>query len=357
MVGSGEIAEAVPSSATFPAEWAPHRRCWIAWPCRHDAWSGGMDAARAATAEVIGAIAPFEPVVLVHHPEDASSIPRSFSNQVSTVAIPIDDSWLRDSGPTFRRTDDNRVEAIAWQFNAWGEIYTPYDQDREVARHIAARAGTPIIRVDLVLEGGAIHTDGRGTILVTAECLLHPSRNPGLTQPMIERRILTALGADRMIWLPAGLMDDETAGHVDEIATFIDERTILLAGGGGRSDPNRARVDACRRALNQTRTADGQAWRIAEAPTPMPRFHDNGVRITQSYVNCYLAGQGERAAVIIPAFNDPADADAAAMFRELVPDREIVQVDATAITRGGGGIHCITQQEPLPLDASPAGTA
>lgn len=337
------------SRPRFPAEWEPHRRCWIAWPCRPETWGPELASARNATAAVARAIAPFEPVRLLHRPEDVGSLPPGLPAAIETRSMAMDDSWLRDTGPTFRLTADGTVEAVCWRFNGWGGIYQPYALDAEMGRRIAAWTGTPGVTVDLVMEGGAIHTDGQGTILTTAECLLHPSRNPGLTQPEIERRILGALGADSMIWLPAGLIDDETAGHVDEIAMFADAGTIVLAGGGGRTDPNRARVDACRRALGDARTAAGDPWRLVEAPTPRPRHHPDGRRITQSYVNCYLAGDGARAGVILPAFDDPADDEAAALFAELFPDRRIVPVPAAAITRGGGGIHCITQQEPRPV--------
>lgn len=333
----------------FPAEWEPHRRCWIAWPCRAETWGSTLAAARSATADVARAITGFEPVCLVHRPEDVSTLPPDLAAIVEIRPAPMDDSWLRDSGPTFRLSADGSVDAILWRFNGWGEIYTPYALDAAMGGRIAAWAGMPPVASDLVLEGGAIHTDGQGTILTTAECLLHPSRNPRLTQPEIERRIMGALGADRLIWLPAGLVDDETAGHVDEIAMIADAETIVLAGGGDRTDPNRARVDACRRVLAGTRTAAGAPWRIVEAPTPRPRFHADGRRMTQSYVNCYLAGDGARSGVILPWFDDPADDEAAALFADLFPDRRIVSVPANAITRGGGGIHCITQQEPQPV--------
>lgn len=324
----------------MPAEWAPHRRTWMCWPCRAEAWGSArqLDAARASTAEIARAIARFEPVTMVARTTDASAAEQACGGFAEIFIAPIDDSWARDSGPTFL----SGRAGIAWRFNAWGEKYPGYDNDASLGDRILQRVGARTFRAPIVCEGGAIHVDGEGTLITTEQCLLNANRNPGRTREEISNILRQCTGARSVLWLPGEFADIETDGHVDNIACFSSPGRVLL-GIPPAVHPDFAAVAQLKQFLSEARDDNGRSFEIIEIAQPQ-RLRDDwrGRPLAASYVNFYLANGG----LVMPAFDDPADLPAMRILNDSFPEREVVQIDARDLVEGGGGIHCITQQEP-----------
>jgi len=327
---------------SMPAEWAPHDRCWIAWPCRESLWGAGIDAACAAYANVARAIAEFEPVTMVCNPSDVAEASLACGAGVEMLSLPIDDSWMRDTGPTFVTDGRGQMAGIDWQFNGWGKKYEVYGQDAQLASRVAEQLGIQSFEAPIVLEGGAVHVDGEGTALVTEQCLLDPNRNPGVLRHEMDRHLQDLLGIDRVIWLETGYDGDETAGHIDEICVFAAPGVVLACTTDDENDRNFPIFQANLERLRAATDAKGRSLDIVELPTPRRRDRPDGQRLTLSYVNFYIANGG----VVIPDFEDDQDVRVYRLFREIFPDRRVVQVPALDIVAGGGGIHCITQQQP-----------
>lgn len=315
----------------MPAEWEPHERCWMAWPCRLSLWGERYEAACLAYAAAARAIAEFEPVTMLA-PESLVPVAKlQLGRRVEVAPAEIDDSWARDTAPVFVADGEGRVGGVAWRFNAWGNRYHPYERDARLARVMLDRLRLRAWDGPMVLEGGAVHVDGRGTVLTTEECLLNANRNPTLSQRQVEERLAMYLGARRVIWLERGLVGDETDGHVDNLARFVAPGVVMLAWTDDPADPNREVV------------ADAEARLLAAGletirlPLPEPR-----PGLVLSYVNFYVAN----GATIVPIFEDPADEQAAALIARAFPGRKVVQLPALDIVCGGGGIHCITREQP-----------
>jgi agmatine deiminase len=328
----------------MPAEWAEHARTWMCWPCRQEAWGGpeGLLRARQAFARVARAISTFEPVTMAARPHDAAEARLATSGKVEIFEVELDDSWARDTGPTFLTGADGKRAGVAWRFNAWGNKYHPYTDDGEFAARALARAGVPAYCASMVCEGGAIHADGQGTLLTTEQCLLNANRNPNLTRQEIEECLVLFTGARHIVWLGDGFADDETDGHVDNIACFVAPGRVLV-GIPPKSHPDYEPVQDALVRLREARDAHGRALEIVEVAQPRkPRRDWRSRPLASSYVNFYLPNGG----VVMPAFDDPNDEAARSVMTDCFPDRDILQIDALDIVEGGGGIHCITQQEP-----------
>ncbi len=327
----------------MPAEWEPHSRCWMAWPCRDEVWGEHMDAARTAYADVARAIADFEPVTLVCNPADVAEASLTLGNgtAIDVLSMEIDDSWLRDSGPTFLLDRNGHLAGAHWRFNAWGQKYQPYGRDAVVAKQILKHVGARRFRAPFVLEGGAVHVDGEGTVLTTEQCLLNPNRNPDLTKAQVEQNLRDWLGVSTVIWLPEGIEDDETDGHVDEIACFVRPGVVLALSTDDKSDGNFDTLQTNLDILRSAKDAKGRPLQVIEVPQPARQEH-NGKRLSLSYVNFYIANGG----IVMPAFDVAEDERAFRIIRDAFPNRRVVQVHARDIFLGGGGIHCITQQQP-----------
>jgi agmatine deiminase len=326
----------------MPAEWQPHSRCWMAWPCNPAIWTNGLDVARRNFAQVIHAILEFEPVALLVRPVDRAAAWQLCGEQVEYWEYPLDDSWMRDFGPSFVIDRSGGLAGIDWRFNGWGKY--PHANDQHVARHLLDRLELPRIEAPLVLEGGAFHVDGEGTVLTTEQCLLHPNRNPDLGRDEIEALVLRHLGASHMIWLPQGIADDDTDGHIDEIACFVAPGVALALVGTDRDDIDYMPLQNNLSILRESTDARGRKLDVATIEQPEPVYKGRE-RLSQSYVNFYIANGG----VVMPAFGDMRrDALARGVLGELFPRHKILQVPARELAYGGGNIHCITQQQPLP---------
>ncbi len=277
-------------------------------------------------------------------------------SSVRVVAVPSDDSWIRDSGPTVLRHLDGRRMAVQWQFNAYGHLYAPHDRDREVATRVAEVERLRLAHAPFVLEGGAIHSDGQGTLLTTEECLLHPSRNPTLSRDQIQELLCAYTGANHVIWLGQGVVgDSDTNGHIDNLAGFIRPGVVALAWEPDPTDPQHAVSRDALERLRHARDAHGRALDVLKVPMPKPVTvaaddladpkpiaRHAGQRLAASYVNFYIANGG----VIVPTFNDPADEVALRVLQDAFPERQVIGVPSREILLGGGNIHCITQQIP-----------
>jgi agmatine deiminase len=320
----------------MPGEFAPHKRTLMGWPTRRELWGATLAQAKSDYADVANAIAAFEPVAMVAKPEDAEEARAALSGNVEIIELPIDDSWLRDNGPIFLLDGAGNRAASAFGFNAWGEKFTPYDEDARLARRLMRRWDVPCYDPDMVLEGGSVHVDGAGLVITTEQCLLHPSRNPGMSREEIEERVLAYLGADQMLWLGKGLVEDrDTDGHVDLIVQVTGPRAIVLQTVPD-ANPN---AENCRENLARAR---GAGLAVLE----FEHLHYGEVAgdpVTMSYLNLYLCN----GAAIVPTSGVPAsDEPALARLAEVVPEREIVAVPGMVLAYGGGGPHCITQQVP-----------
>jgi agmatine deiminase len=343
-IGSASIpAMTSPHSSRMPAEWTPHERCLMAWPTRPELWHGQYEAATAEYAAVAQAIARFEPVLMVAAPGSGDAARRGCGPSVEVIELPIDDSWLRDSGPIFVLDPDGARTGIDFRFNAWGERFFPYADDDRLPERLLAHLGIPCQRVDMVLEGGSITVDGEGTLITTEQCLLNPNRNPGRSRQQIEDTLRQTLGVEVVIWLPFGLAEDSvTDGHVDGVCAFVRPGAVLLQTVTDRSDPNWDRLEANRQVLQRSRDAAGRPIEVLEMPY-LGHAEVGGRRVRVPSLNFYIAN----GAVIAPTAGVPTDDVMLARIADAIPEHEIVPVPARVIGFGGGGVHCITQQVPL----------
>lgn len=328
---------------SMPAEWAPHAGCWMAWPKRAELWREYLEAAREDYVRVAQAIAGFEPVTLLADPEQAADARKRCGPSVNVVSMPIDDSWLRDSGPTVVVDQTGRRAAAAFTFNAWGGKYQPFDRDAALGVSLAALAGIPAYRSTLVVEGGGFLSDGEGTLITAETCVLNPNRNPGWTKAEADAELRAMLGVKKVIWLPGDPTDTETDGHVDGYVAFVKPAAVLCEVVADPEDPRYAIMAENRRVLETETDARGRRFEllpIVEAPRSAVPLGQEGY--CRSYVNFYIAN----GAVIAPAYGIAEDASAALTLRRAYPGRTVVQIALNDLFRGGGGIHCITQQQP-----------
>ncbi|MEE2717465.1 MAG: agmatine deiminase family protein [SAR324 cluster bacterium] len=328
----------------MPAEWHPHTRCFMGWPCRVKTWGEGMAAAKAAYVEVAKAIGQFEPVVMTARPEDAKEARSMCGKTIEVLEIPMDDSWTRDSGPTFVIGHKGNVAGIDWEFNQWGADFPDIEEDADFAKRLLDRYGIHCFSAPFVLEGGSIHTDGDGTLLTTEQCLLHPNRNPDLRQEEIEQLLKEFLGVHHVIWLGDGLLDDISDGHVSNIACFAKPGIVLALTTKDPQDENYEPLRDNLERLRSEQDARGHNLEVIPIEQPEPEWKDD-TRLAMSYINFYLPNGG----IVMPAFDDPERDEAAReTLQRVFPERKVVQIPAMDIVSGGGGIHCITQQQPQP---------
>jgi len=323
----------------MPPETARHERTLMAWPCRRELWGSELDAARRDFAEVANAIAAFQPVTMVVPDGAAAAEARGMlTGAVELVELPIDDSWMRDSGPTFTLDADGRRAGVHFRFNAWGEKFVGWDRDEAAGGVLAERYGDVVFDAPLVLEGGSFLVNAQGSLVTTEQCLLNPNRNPDLDRAGIEDALRAYLGVTDVVWLGLGLVDDrDTDGHIDCIATFNDAGQLLLQSRPPGDQDHEAMEENRERAL---------AAGIEVISFPPLAYGDvAGASVPNAYLNLTLCN----GAVIVPVAGpaDPeTDEDALERIAAAFPGREVVAVPGLVIAHGGGGPHCITQQIP-----------
>ncbi|WP_249375156.1 agmatine/peptidylarginine deiminase [Streptomyces sp. I05A-00742] len=330
----------------MPAETQPHARTFLGWPPHGPVWGPYTAAVRGDVAAIARVVAEYEPVALLASPEDAAGARAACGGAVEIVRIPVDDLWLRDSGPTFVVRDDGRPAGVDLHFNGWGNKQA-HPRDGVLAELLLAARGVPRIDAPLTAEGGALETDGEGTLLVTESSLVNGNRNPGRSREEIERTLKDLLGVGKVIWLAGVRGRDITDCHVDALARFASPGTVVLSAPppGGRPDDVWTRVYAQAREVLSTATdARGRALEVVELPEPDPaELGRRGADFLGCYVNYYVAN----GVVVVPRFGDRrADERAVSVLRDLYPGREVRAVEIHDLAEGGGGIHCATQQQP-----------
>jgi len=327
----------------MPAEWAPHEATWVAWPSHADLWLENLGPARAAFARMVAAIAAGEAVhVLVPDAQQEKAAREALPERnVRYFRIPFGDIWLRDTAPVFLAGPDGARATVRFRFNGWGGKYV-LDHDDHVAERIAAESREArAFTVDQVLEGGALEVDGQGTVLTTRQCLLNPNRNGAVEEATVEGWLREALGAERVLWLGEGLVNDHTDGHVDTLVRFVRPGLVVAMEPRAGDDPNAGVL----RAL--LREVEAHGLEVARIPSPGRILDAEGRVMPASYANFYVSN----AAVVVPTYGSPFDDEAVECIGLLFPGRRTLGIDARAILTGGGAFHCITQQVPLPAAA------
>lgn len=350
----------------MPAEYEKHHGTLMIWPTRPGSWPFEAKAAKEAFSRIIQVISESEQVYLLVEKAYLQEAKTFLGDKPIYLDIPTNDAWARDTGPTILRNAQKEALAVDWAFNAWGGsfdgLYQDYEADDLVASRFSKALGIPLFDAHpFVLEGGAIHSDGEGTILVTESCLLSGGRNPNLSKDEIEASLVNYLGAEKIIWLPYGIYQDETNEHVDNVCAFVGPAELVLAWTDDQEDPQYAMSKADLDFLASQTDAKGRPFkvhkllipkkiqRIEESDLPGYDYEEGeeerqeGERLAASYVNFYICNQ----AVLVPQFDDVHDHLALELLAELFPDRKIQGIPARDILVGGGNIHCITQQIPL----------
>ncbi len=331
-------------SYLMPAEYAEHSATVVCWPARREIYGDLFFEAEEAHALVANTIARFEPVIMVVDPVFSARARELCGPGVEIVEIPIDDSWSRDSGPIYVFDASGNRVAMDFIFNGWGEKFTPFNKDAELAKEVARHFDDRVESVPVVLEGGSINVDGIGTLITTEQCLLHPNRNPSLSPKDIERTLSDTLGATHIVWLPYGLaLDDDTDGHVDNVAAFTRPGHVLLQGCDDTSEEDFARMATNEHVARTAIAANGKPLQVDVIPV-LPFVDIPNGRAVVPYLNFYVGNDF----VLIPVCGHPADADMVQLIGEYFPGREMVPLNVGRILAiGGGGIHCITQQVPM----------
>lgn len=340
----------------MPAEWEPHAATWIAWPYEPTDWPGKIEPVYWVYTEIVRALSASERVELVcanadveQHARECLSKIKDFGSRVRFHVQAHDRGWLRDSAPTIVLNQSGGAECIQWNFNAWAK-YENFLNDRAIPPLVSRVSGHPVITASrsdtgepFVLEGGAIETDGQGTLLVTEECLLSPvqERNPGLSREGYESIFREYLGITKTVWLDRGCAGDDTHGHIDDITRFVAPHTVVTAVEPDTQDENHEPLLENLRRLQNATDARGKPLTVIPLPMPKPVYFD-GMRLPASYANFYIANS----VVIVPTFNDVADREALTILAKLFPTREVVGVHSLDLVWGLGTLHCLSQQQP-----------
>ncbi|MDI5920424.1 agmatine deiminase [Halomonas sp. LR5S13] len=349
----------------MPAEFAPHDACWMLWPQRPDTWRYGAKPAQLAFAEVACAIAESETVFVGVNDEQYENARNQLPDHIRVIELSSNDAWMRDMGPTFLTHPDGRLAMVDWVFNAWGGLegglYFPWDKDKRIRTKIAEMLGIPRFVAPAVIEGGAFHVDGEGTLITTEECLLNANRNPELDRATMEALLWDYLGVEKVIWLPRGCHLDETDGHVDNLCCFVAPGQVALTWCDDETDPQYTITREALKVLEAARDARGRPLAVHKLPQPAPLYiaedeasgldrlssshpRQPGDRMAGSYVNFYIGNS----VVVMPFLDAAHDEQAREILQGLFPDKRVIGVPAREILLGGGNIHCITQQQPRP---------
>jgi len=335
------------SALQIPSETGPHTRTFMAWPALSSIWGRQLAAVRVDIARVAQAIAEYEPVVLLARPDQAAAAQSACGSRVEVIDISIDDLWIRDYGPTFV-VGPGQIAAVDTNFNGWGNKQNPHNLDAAATAAICAYYGLTRIDAPLVTEGGALETDGEGTLMATLSSIVNTNRNPGKTQAQITSELETTLGLEEIIWFAGLVGQDITDDHVDALARFSSPGHVILDNPGPSSPPGStwyAPYAQAKQVLSTATDARGRPLTVVELPEPdYSKIRGKGSQFLASYTNFYTAG----GAVFIPQYGDAtADAAAVGILGEQFPGRDIVALNIDTIASGGGGIHCSTQSQPV----------
>lgn len=352
--GSGQAPSSTPKTLGFhmPAEWEPHAGTWLTWP-RTDGISfpGKYDGVPPVYGQIISHLVHVEDVhINVWNKQMEDWVRGLLEKEKTPLArvffhhFPAYEPWCRDHGPTFLVRNDHgqRQRAIVdWDYNAWGGKYPPFDLDDAIPQHVARLRELPLFSPGIILEGGSIEVNGCGSVLTTTSCLLNPNRNPSVSKQRLEKYLCDYLGVTQVLWLADGIVGDDTDGHIDDLARFLNPRTIAIVVEKDRSDANYPILRENLELLRKMRDTEGRNFRIVELPMPALVEYE-GQRLPASYANFYIAN----GMVLVPTFNDKHDRAALEILQREFPDRKVIGIDSTELIWGLGSFHCITQQEP-----------
>ena len=342
---------------SMPAEWEPHEATWLGWPHNQTDWPGKLDTIRWVYGEIVRRISMGEIVRMLIRNQADKRLARSYLQRagcdlknVQFIVHPTNRGWMRDSGPIFvrRKHPTSNTAIVHFHFNAWAK-YPDWQKDRKVPESAACLLRKRLFNAecngkDFVIEGGGIEVNGRGTLLTTEECYLHPKvqvRNPGLGRKQIDETLKRYLGVTNVLWLRNGPVGDDTHGHIDDICRFVNRKTVVLIKESNRRDVNHRPLAENWERIRDLRLEDGSRPQVVPLPMPSP-LHFDGYRLPASYANFYICN----AAVLVPTFNDPNDRVALGILGELFKDRPVVGIHAVDLVLGFGTLHCLTQQQP-----------
>jgi agmatine deiminase len=334
----------------FPAEFAPQESMWLSWPHKEESWPGKIDAIYAPYSLFIKEVSKGQKVninvtneamktfALAHLEKAGVNL-----DQVRFHFFPTNDAWCRDHGPAFLinpKAEQKKV-LVKWEYNAWGEKYPPHDLDNQIPIKIATELGIPCFLTGIVMEGGSVEFNGKGTLLTSEACLLNENRNPQLNQEQIEKYLCDYYGVNHVLWVGDGIVGDDTDGHIDDITRFVNGDTVVTVVEENKSDENHHLLQENLDRLKKMRLEDGKQLNIVELPMPSPVIYEDQ-RLPASYANFYIANES----VIVPIFRDKNDQKALDILEECFPNRKVIGIDSTDIIWGLGSFHCLSQQEP-----------
>ncbi|MCW4029200.1 MAG: agmatine deiminase family protein [Candidatus Bathyarchaeota archaeon] len=340
-----------PLDYRMPAEWQPHSAIWLAWPYDPLTFPNRVEKVEGTYVQIVKEIHTSEHVNLFVKDEEtkqkASRLFQAADIDLSKVTFHIHDYadvWFRDYGPIFVKNSKHELAMIHWKFNSWGEKYETLLKDKEIPDVINQKMALPCFEPGIVLEGGSIDVNGEGTLLTTEQCLLNENRNPDLNKQQIEKYLCKYLGVQHFIWLKRGILGDDTDGHIDDLARFVNPTTIVCAYQENPNDADYAALQENYEILTQAVDQDGKPFRIVKLPMPKV-ISDEDYLLPASYTNFYIGNTK----VLVPVFNDPHDAEAIRILQELFPTRKVVGIYCGDVVYGFGTLHCISQQQPCPV--------
>ena len=334
----------------FPAEFYPHRATWLSWPHKEASWPGKIETIFPVYSQFIKYLSEGEKVCI----NVADPAMKAFAiqhlemaevdlQQIEFFFHPTNDAWCRDHGPAFLIHQTKKEKRIVdWGYNAWGNKYPPYDLDDDIPTRIAEKLNLPVHYPGLVMEGGSVEFNGKGTLLTTTSCLLNPNRNPNLNQSQIEQQLKDFYGVYNIIWLGDGIEGDDTDGHIDDLTRFVNENTVVTVIEDRKDDVNYLPLKENLEKLQLVCLENGESLKVVELPMPDPVVYEN-MRLPASYANFYIANQH----VVVPTFRCKKDDLALEILQKNFPDRKVVGLDSTDLIWGLGSFHCLSQQEPL----------
>lgn len=335
----------------FPAEFAPQDAMWLSWPHKEASWPGKIETIYPRYAEFIKLVAEGQKVNINIVDDEMRTKAWSYlekadarKENINFFIHPTNDAWCRDHGPAFLinpGASDYKKVIVDWGYNAWGGKYPPFDLDDVIPTKIASLYNIPVVYPGIVMEGGSVDFNGRGTLLTTTSCLLNENRNPHLSQAEVEKYLMDYYGVNNVLWLGDGIAGDDTDGHIDDITRFVNENTVVTVVEENRNDENYEPLQENLRNLKKLRLENGRQMNIVEIPMPSPVIHED-MRLPASYANFYISNQY----VIVPVFRDRNDDRALSIIQECFPNRKVVGIDSLDIIWGLGSFHCLSQQEP-----------
>jgi agmatine deiminase len=333
----------------FPAEFARHSATWLSWPHKEESWPGKIESIFPVYAQFIKLVAEGEKVNI--NVVDQAMKQKAIGHldkvgadlkNVQFFLHPTNDAWCRDHGPAFLINEKEKKKMVVkWNYNAWGNKYLPFDLDNQIPISIAEHYNLPCARPGIVMEGGSVEFNGKGTVLTTTACLLNMNRNPHLNKSQIEKYLVNYYGVENVLWLVDGIVGDDTDGHIDDIARFVTQDTVVTVVEENKADENYKPLKENLETLKKMKLENGRPMRIVELPMPAPIIYKDQ-RLPASYANFYIANNY----VVVPTFRDKKDDSALSILQKYFPDRKVVGLDSTDLIWGLGSFHCLSQQEP-----------